>query len=281
MLGLSTSAGSRGTGRVVSIGDYAERRAEYVILAIALPGVSEENAGVLLLDPAQGELHLKLRRDWDEIASEDDAEVLHELEADLTLKAREMGGSALLHWLEGNASQTVRISEREAVAVRDFGATLNRLYRQHVQTHVRRFQTHLPVYSLEVAAGPFLTNPDEVDAEEWIETPENLRLDEGMFVAHIRGHSMEPRIPDGSLCVFRRSVVGSRNGRLVLVRNSELADENRYTVKRYRSEKAYTEEGFQHTRIRLESLNPEYPSWDLDPEETKYQIVAEFVSVLE
>ena len=92
---------------------------------------------------------------------------------------------------------------------------------------------------------------------------------------------MEPKIPDGSLCVFRRGVVGSRNGRLVLVRNSELADENRYTVKRYRSEKAYSEEGFQHTRIRLESLNPEYPSWDLDPEETKYQIVAEFVSVLD
>ena len=35
---------------------------------------------------------------------------------------------------------------------------------------------------------------------------------------------MEPQIPDGSFCVFRRNVVGSRNGRLVLVRNSELAD---------------------------------------------------------
>ena len=280
MLGLSTSAGSQGTGRVVSIGDYAERRGEYVVLTVAVPGETEASAGVLLLDVAQDDLHLKLRRDWDEISSEDDAEVLHELEADLALKAREMGGAGLLEWLENNASQTVRISDREAVAVRDFGATLNRLYRQHVHTHVRRFQTHLPVYSLEVAAGPFLTNPDEVEAEEWVEAPENLRLDESMFVAHIRGHSMEPKIPDGSLCVFRRGVVGSRNGRLVLVRNSELADENRYTVKRYRSEKAYTEEGFQHTRIRLESLNPEYPSWDLDPEESKYQIVAEFVSVL-
>jgi SOS-response transcriptional repressor LexA len=280
MLGLSTSAGSRGTGRVVSIGDYAERRGEYVILTVAVPGESEESAGVLLLDVAQDDLHLKLRRDWEEISSEDEAEVLRELEADLSLKAREMGGAGLLQWLENNASQTVRISDREAVAVRDFAASLNRLYRQHVHSHVRRFQTHLPVYSLEVAAGPFLTNPDEVEAEEWVETPENLRLDESMFVAHIRGRSMEPKIPDGSLCVFRRGVVGSRNGRLVLVRNSELADENRYTVKRYRSEKAYTEEGFQHTRIRLESLNPEYPSWDLDPEESKYQIVAEFVSVL-
>jgi phage repressor protein C with HTH and peptisase S24 domain len=281
MLGLSPSAGSRGSGRVFSIGDYAERRGEFVLLSVALPGASEENAGVLLLDVTRDELHLKLRRDWDEFSSEDDVEVLRELEADLALKAREMGGARLLEWLENDASQTIRISDREGVAVRDFSATLNRLYREHVQTRIRRFQTHLPVYSLEAAAGPFLTNPDEVEAEEWIEMPENLRLDESMFVAHIRGHSMEPKIPDGSLCVFRRGVVGSRNGRLVLVRNSELADENRYTVKRYRSEKAYSEEGFQHTRIQLESLNPEYPSWDLDPEETKYQIVAEFVSVLD
>jgi hypothetical protein len=92
---------------------------------------------------------------------------------------------------------------------------------------------------------------------------------------------MEPKIPNGSLCVFRRNVVGSRHGRLVLVRNSELADDNQYTVKRYKSEKRQDEEGFVQTRIRLESLNPAYPSWDLDQEEGKYEIMAEFVRVLE
>ena len=143
------------------------------------------------------------------------------------------------------------------------------------------FRTHLPRYSLAVAAGPFLTNPEDVSAEEWVEAPPDLKLDEGMFVAEIRGHSMEPKIPNGSLCVFRRNVVGSRNNRLVLVRNSELADDNQYTVKRYKSEKQVTEEGFVQTRIRLESLNPAYPSWDLDEEEGKYQIMAEFVRVLE
>ncbi|HSU33934.1 MAG TPA: S24 family peptidase, partial [Bryobacteraceae bacterium] len=118
-------------------------------------------------------------------------------------------------------------------------------------------------------------------AEEWVEVPPDLPIDENMFIAEIRGHSMEPRIPNGSLCVFRRNVVGSRNGRLVLVRNSELADDNQYTVKRYKSEKKTDEEGFVQTRIRLESLNPDYPSWDLDPDEDKYQIAAEFVCVLE
>ena len=71
-------------------------------------------------------------------------------------------------------------------------------------------------------------------------------------------------------------MVGSRYNWLVLVRNSELADENRYTVKRYRSEKAYSEEGFAHTRIRAQSRT-EHPSWDLDMDESKYEIVAEFV----
>ena len=62
-------------------------------------------------------------------------------------------------------------------------------------------------------------------------------------------------------------------------------------MKRYRSEKTSEEKAsaekaaeaaeWRHTRIRLESLNPEYPSWDLDPEDTRYRIVAEFERVLE
>ncbi len=269
------------TGRVINFGDYRERAAEWLPLVVALPGQPGQVCGVLLLDKERDELHLKLRSDWAEIALEEDAEVLAELERDLALKARELGGEGLLQWLEENASQTIEVGQRKEIAVRNFSTALQRLYRENVRTTVRPFKTHLPVYSLEAAAGPFLTNPQEVEAEGWAEAPDDLKLEPSMFVAHIRGHSMEPRIPDGSLCVFRRGVVGSRNNRLVLVRNSELADENRYTVKRYKSEKRYSEEGFEHARIRLESLNPDYPSWDLEVDESKYEIVAEFVRVLE
>jgi SOS-response transcriptional repressor LexA len=278
--GLSNASRTSTPGRVINFGDYQERPAEWVILSVALPGRAAEAAGVLLLEVESGELQLKLRRDWDEIASEEDVEVLAELENDLQLKSREMGGRALLDWLEESASNIVQIGERNRITVRNFPSTLERLYREHVSTTVRPFKTHLPLYSLAVAAGPFLTNPEDVEAEAWLEAPEGLKLEPGMFIARIQGRSMEPKIPDGSLCVFRRGVVGSRAGRLVLVRNSELADENRYTVKRYRSEKSESAEGFVHTRIRLESLNPEYPSWDLDMDETKYEIVAEFIRVL-
>lgn len=266
---------------VISFGDFAPKRAEYSLLLADLPGHSLETIGVLLLDPATDALHVRLRRDWSTVASAEDAEVLAALEDDLVSQARDRGGAAVVEFLESLASQSLRITDREAVTVRNFNKTLMELYREHVSSRVLRFETHLPRFSLAVAAGPFLTNPADIEEKEWIEVPPDLRLDEDMFVAQIQGHSMEPRIPQGSLCVFRRGVVGSRNGRLVLVRNSELADDDQYTVKRYKSEKTVTEEGFRQTRIRLESLNPEYPSWDLDLEEEKYQVIAEFVRVLE
>jgi hypothetical protein len=203
------------------------------------------------------------------------------LEDDLLLQARDQGGKSVLERLELELSNSLRVTDREPVRVKDFDKTLNDLYRRHVPAQVLQFRTHLPHYSLAVAAGPFLTNSEDIQADEWLEAPPDLKLDEGMFIARIQGHSMEPRIPDGSLCVFRKNVVGSRNGRLVLVRNSELADDNQYTVKRYKSEKREDADGFQQTRIRLESLNPAYPSWDLDEDADKYEVVAEFVRVLE
>lgn len=267
--------------RVLSFRDSKLKQGEFALLEGVLPGRAAEPIGILLLDPGSDTLYIRLRRDWETLANEEDIEVLAELEDDLLAKAREGGGAAVLAYLESALSQSIRVSEREAVSVRDFDKKLGELYRAHVPAEVLRFRTHLPRYSLAVAAGPFLTNPEDIQAEEWVEAPPDLHLDEDMFIARIQGHSMEPKIPDGSLCVFRRNVVGSRTGRLVLVRNSELADDNQYTVKRYRSEKKTSEDGFLQTRIRLESLNPAYPSWDLDEEEGKYQVIAEFVRVLD
>jgi len=145
---------------------------------------------------------------------------------------------------------------------------------------VLEFRTHLPRYSLRAAAGKFLEN-QEISEDGWVEAPEDLRLSPDMFVGDIVGHSMEPTIPDGSLCVFRYGVAGSRQGRLVLVENLETGGNDRYAVKRYQSTKIESAESWRHGRIRLESLNPDYPSWDLDPDEEKYRVIAEFVRVLD
>ena len=255
-------------------------RASLSLLQLELPGSQPVHAGVVLLDPVSDRLYLRMRRDWDDIAPEE-AEVLELLEEDLAAKSAELGGARLMEYLEGSLSNTLTITDPREVMVEDFDRAVARLYREHVPTNVHKYVTHLPRYSLAVAAGKFLEN-QEVAEEGWEEAPPGLRVTPAMFVAHIQGRSMEPLIPDGSLCVFRREVVGSRQGNLVLVESLGHGDNDRYTVKRYLSKKVQREDGtWAHERIRLEALNPEFESWDMDPEEDRYHILAEFVRVLD
>jgi SOS-response transcriptional repressor LexA len=256
----------------------------YSLLTVELPGREPASAGVLLEDPAADRLYVRVRRDWDRVAPEE-SEVLSALEDDLASKAADIGAAKLLAHLEDTLSNTMRVTDRRKVIVENFDRALNRLYRQHVRSTEQPFVTHLPRYSLAVAAGGFLQN-QTVEAEGWEEAPFGLRLAPEMFVARIVGRSMEPSIPDGSLCVFRHGVAGSRQGRLVLVEELGGAADDRYTVKRYRSEKARSAdevsgETWAHDRIILEPLNPEFEAWDLKPEEERYRIVAEFVQVLD
>lgn len=256
------------------------QNALYMILTLELPGTGRMNAGVLLEDPSTDRLWVRLRRDWVDLAPEE-AEVLAAVEYDLVSKSKEMGATQLLQYLEDTLSNTLTVSDYHEIPVEDFERALSRLYREHVQSTIRPFVTHLPRYSLAVAAGKFLEN-QEVTEEGWEETPGDLRLTPELFVARISGRSMEPRIPDGSLCVFRQGVTGSRQGRLVLVERLGGGANDRYTVKRYSSEKTQRADGtWSHEKITLEPLNPEYEAWTLDPEEERFRIVAEFVRVLD
>jgi SOS-response transcriptional repressor LexA len=262
------------------------RLGQYAVAQAEIPGHGLVNIGVLLRDPEADALRLRFRRDLESLADAEDLDVLSVLADDLAAKSQEMGAEKLFDYLESTLSGAIRITDREEVLVSDFDRALDRLYLKNVQSNVLQFRTHLPRYSLRAAAGKFLENREIIE-EGWIETPEDLRLGPDMFVGHIVGHSMEPTIPSGSLCVFRYGVTGSRQGRLVLVEDLETAGDNRYAVKRYKSKKAESESGefdtgaWRHERIHLESLNPEYPSWDLDADEDKYRILAEFIRVLD
>jgi len=259
------------------------QRAQYSIVQLELPGEGLVNLGVLLLDPQTNELHVRLRRDFEKLTEEDDLNAtLSVLADDFAQKADEMGAQALVEYLEQSLSNVLRITDREEVLAEDFGRALERLYRKHIQSNVLEFRTHLPRYSLRAAAGKFLDNA-EVSEEGWIETPEDLRLTPDMFVAEIAGHSMEPLIPDGSLCVFRYGVAGARSGRLVLAEDLGSTGNDRYAVKRYQSKKVASGDSWRHERVWLESLNPdpEFKPWDLDPNEDRYRIIAEYVRVLD
>ncbi|MFP5500981.1 MAG: helix-turn-helix transcriptional regulator, partial [Candidatus Sericytochromatia bacterium] len=97
--------------------------------------------------------------------------------------------------------------------------------------------------------------------------------------------SMEPLIPDGSLCVFKPLPAGSRQGKIVLAQHRDLSDVDHdggsYTVKRYRSVKRQTEDGWEHESVSLEPLNRDYSSLEVEStEENPVRVVAEFVMVL-
>ena len=249
------------------------------VLLLEMPGDAPVTAGVLLEDPASNQLYLRLRRDWDVVAPSE-ATVLSELESDLAAKAHELGAARVLNQLQDTLSNTLTISAPREVIVEDFGRAVERLYRDIVHSTVRPFITHLPVYSLSVAAGKFLEN-HEVEEEGWEEIPAGLHPTPEMFMARIAGRSMEPRIPDGSLCVFRAGVTGSREGRLVLVEYDGGGANDRHTVKVYRSHKhEHPDETWEHKIIRLEPLNREFEAWELNPEEDRFRIVAEFLQVL-
>lgn len=147
-----------------------------------------------------------------------------------------------------------------------------------------RFVTHLPIYGLAAAAGGF---SDEQTPRPlgWIKANIGRKLTEDMFVAKVKGRSMEPLIRDGSYCVFRRDRGGSRDGKVVLVEYSGLQDPDtgmRYTVKKYESEKEYLDDGsWRHKRIVLSPINREYSDIVLaDIPGHAFRVSAEFVACL-
>jgi DUF2075 family protein/phage repressor protein C with HTH and peptisase S24 domain len=175
--------------------------------------------------------------------------------------------------------------EKELISSELIKEEMGRIYRilTDIEGH-RKYKDHLPLYSLQAAAGYFGSGK-AVDPEGWVEVSGFGRLDETMFVARAVGRSMEPRIYDGDFLVFRSKPVGSRQGKIVLVQYHELADPETggsYTVKRYRSEKSPSVEGeWRHTSITLESLNPGFKPIILEPEdEGAIQIIAEYLGKL-
>lgn len=260
------------------------RDAVYVVLEIAPPESGARPAGVLLIDPATDRGWVRLRADFSSLT--DDTEVLDALESDLRAKLAEQGAEAVLREMEDSLSNVLRISERRPVAVDAFTRALERLYTENVEpVPVAPFRTHVPLFSLRAAAGK-LGEEMGVEAEDWVPAPEGMRLADDLFVAHVVGKSMEPRIPDGSLNLFRFHPQGSRHGKILLIQRFGASDETaQFTVKRYTSVKRVTGWGewgdvqWEHERIRLEPLNPAFEAWDVGPED--FAVVAEWLRVID
>jgi len=79
-------------------------------------------------------------------------------------------------------------------------------------------------------------------------------------------------------------VEGTRQGKTVLVQLRDATDPEtgeRYTVKRYQSKKTAKGDTWQHERITLEPLNPEFEPIVLEgKDEAELKVIAELIEVL-
>lgn len=156
---------------------------------------------------------------------------------------------------------------------------------------LRPSSSYVPVYSIKVAAGKFAAESDLNEDQPplgWIDV--NLKGSaQDYFAAFVQGESMQPRITDGDLCLFRKYSGGSRQGKIFLIQARSLHDAETgeaFVVKKYMrqtpprspgSEKADTSESVIH----LISENPRFSPiilYGLKDEEI--QTIAEFVKVL-
>ena len=99
---------------------------------------------------------------------------------------------------------------------------------------------------------------------------------------------MNRRIKNNSICIFKESLGGSRNGKIVLVENYGKNDEeynSSFTIKTYASEKIATDDGeWEHSVILLKPNSTESRFEDIvlhDGDCENMRIVGEFVTVLE
>ncbi len=155
-------------------------------------------------------------------------------------------------------------------------------------TAAERYVSCLPLIPLKAAAGAFGDPqgiPEDSEWEKWVAVDMGRKLRRGMFVAQVVGKSMEPRIPDGSYCVFSAPVEGTRQGKIVLAQLRGAVDPEsgeRYTVKRYESEKSSEADGtWRHVTITLHPINRDFQPIVLTTEEEgAVAVIAEFVALV-
>lgn len=147
------------------------------------------------------------------------------------------------------------------------------------------FVNSVPLYNLDAAAGSFSELQDVTDYE-WIKMPNSISVSKDHFACRVVGESMNKKIQNGSICLFKKDPGGSREGKIVLVQHSKIDDNDigsGYTVKLYHSEKTTTEEGWTHQRIILKPLSYDktYPEIILEENELiDLKVVGIFQSVI-
>ena len=143
----------------------------------------------------------------------------------------------------------------------------------------------IPLYDFYAAAGTFSEMQSNKDFT-FIEGPESKNSNNDYFACKIIGESMNRVIPNGSICLFKIYTGGSRNGKIVLVENMDIQDQDfnsAFTIKTYSSEKSISEGDWNHSSIvlRPNSFDDSYKNIIISEEHaTGMRVVGEFVRIL-
>jgi phage repressor protein C with HTH and peptisase S24 domain len=149
-----------------------------------------------------------------------------------------------------------------------------------------QFFLAIPLYNFYAAAGTFSEIQSEKDFV-LIEGPQNSKSNTDYFACKIVGESMNRVIPNGSICLFKPYNGGSRNGKIVLVENIDIQDQDfssAFSIKTYSSEKVITEDNWNHTSIilRPNSFDESYQNIVLnDQTGAEMRVVGEFISIIQ
>jgi len=143
----------------------------------------------------------------------------------------------------------------------------------------------IPYYDFYAAAGNF-SDLQFKKTFTHIEVPEKYALDSNYFACKVIGESMNKRIANGSICIFKKYSGGSRSGKILLIENHDIQDpdfNSAFTVKTYASQKSVTEEGWEHIEILLKpnSYDSSFKDLIISKENAnEMTIVGEFVETL-
>lgn len=124
------------------------RTGDWLLLFVQFPGQKLEAAGVLLLDPTNNELYVRLadlgRPD------EDIQEVWKFLSEDISEQSRQIGGEQVLRSFEQTWSNTFQIGERRKINIINPERTLSDLFERHIHVALGDTQLQQTVQSSKV-----------------------------------------------------------------------------------------------------------------------------------
>ena len=125
------------------------------------------------------------------------------------------------------------------------------------------YETYLPLFDIQAACGYF-NYQSGTGFKCWFNASDySGNLNDDMFVVKAVGDSMNPKINDGDYCIFKKygvdSVIGSREGKIVLFEKYDSITETNYVIKEYHHEGKGTDD----EKIILHSLNNKYKDIEL------------------